>query len=201
MIIDPVEPEPFRYDRDYVVMLSDWSFESPETLLSNLKKQGGYYNFQKRTAGEFLTDVGRMGLWPAIQNYLMWDQMRMDPTDFADITGYTYTYLMNGLSPAGNWTGLFRPGDRVRLRFIVAAAMTFFDVRIPGLKMTVVQADGQNVQPVVVDEFRMGPAETYDVIVEPVEDRAYTIFAETMDRSGYARGTLAPRAGHDRGDS
>ena len=195
MIIDPIEPEPFRYDRDYVVMLSDWSFESPEALFSNLKKQGGYYNYQKRAAGEFLTDVGRMGVWPAIQNYLMWDQMRMDPTDFADITGYTYTYLMNGLSPAGNWTGLFRPGDRVRLRFIVAAAMTFFDVRIPGLKMTVVQADGQNVQPVVVDEIRMGPAETYDVIVEPVEDGAYTIFAETMDRSGYARGTLATRAG------
>ena len=121
--------------------------------------------------------------------------MRMDPTDFADVTGYTYTYLMNGLSPGANWTGLFRPGERVRLRFIVAAAMTFYDVRIPGLKMTIVQADGQNVQPVMVDEFRMGPAETYDVIVEPVEDRAYTIFAETTDRSGYARGTLAPRAG------
>ncbi|MDK2741756.1 MAG: copper resistance system multicopper oxidase [Nitrospira sp. BO4] len=195
MIIDPIEPEPFGYERDYVVMLSDWSFESPEALLSNLKKQGGYYNFQKRAVGEFLADVGRMGFWPAIQNYLMWDQMRMDPTDFADVTGYTYTYLMNGLSPTGNWTGLFRPGDRVRLRFIVAAAMSFLDVRIPGLKMTVVQADGQNVQPVVVDEIRMGPAETYDVIVEPVEDRAYTIFAETMDRSGYARGTLATSAG------
>jgi CopA family copper-resistance protein len=195
MIIDPVEPEPFQYDREYVVMLSDWSFESPESLLSNLKKQGGYYNFQKRAAREFLTDVGRMGFWPAIQNYLMWDQMRMDPTDFADVTGYTYTYLMNGLSPTGNWTGLFRPGDRVRLRFIVAAAMTFYDVRIPGLKMTVVQADGQNVQPVVVDEFRMGPAETYDVIVELTKDRSYTIFAETMDRSGYARGTLATSAG------
>ncbi len=195
MIIDPIEPEPFRYERDYVVMLSDWSFESPETLLSNLKKQGGYYNFQKRAAGEFLTDVRRMGFWAAIKNYLMWDQMRMDPTDFADVTGYTFTYLMNGLSPAGNWTGLFRPGERVRLRLINAASMTFYDVRIPGLTMTVVQADGQNVQPVVVDELRMGVAETYDVIVEPVEDRAYTIFAETMDRSGYARGTLAPRAG------
>jgi CopA family copper-resistance protein len=195
MIIDPIEPEPFHYERDYVVMLSDWSFESPETLLSNLKKQGGYYNFQKRAAGEFLTDVRRMGFRAAIQNYLMWDQMRMDPTDFADVTGYTFTYLMNGLSPAGNWTGLFRPGERVRLRLINAAGMTFYDVRIPGLKMTVVQADGQNVQPVVVDEFRMGVAETYDVIVEPVEDRAYTIFAETMDRSGYARGTLAPRIG------
>ncbi len=195
MIIDPIEPEPFGYERDYVVMLSDWSFESPEALLSNLKKQGGYYNFQKRAAGEFLTDVRRMGFWPAIRNYLMWDQMRMDPTDFADVTGYAFTYLMNGLSPLGNWMGLFRPGERVRLRFIDAASMTFYDVRIPGLKMTVVQVDGQNVQPVVVDEFRMGPAETYDVIVEPVEDRAYTIFAETMDRSGYARGTLATRAG------
>ncbi len=194
MIIDPIEPEPFRYERDYVVMLSDWSFESPEALLSNLKKQGGYYNFQKRAAGEFLTDVRRMGFWAAIKNYFMWDQMRMDPTDFADVTGYTFTYLMNGLSPAGNWTGLFRPGERVRLRLINAASMTFYDVRIPGLTMTVVQADGQNVQPVVVDELRMGVAETYDVIVEPAEDRAYTIFAETMDRSGYARGTLAPRA-------
>ncbi len=195
MIVDPKEPEPFQYDREYVVMLSDWSFESPEALLSNLKKQGGYYNFQKRAAGEFFSDVARMGLWPALQNYLSWDRMRMDPTDFADVTGYTYTYLTNGLSPAGNWAGLFRPGDRVRLRFIDAGAMTFYDVRIPGLKMTVVQADGQNVQPVVVDEFRMGPAETYDVIVEPVEDRAYTIFAETMDRSGYARGTLTTRPG------
>ena len=195
MIIDPVEPEPFRYDRDYVVMLSDWSFESPEGLFDNLKKQNGYYNYQKRDAHEFFSDIRRMGFWPALQNYLMWDLMRMDPTDFADVTGYTYTYLMNGLSPAGNWTGLFRPGDRVRLRFIVAAAMTFFDVRIPGLKMTVVQADGQNVQPIVVNEFRMGPAETYDVIVEPVEDGAYTIFAETMDRSGYARGTIATRPG------
>ena len=119
----------------------------------------------------------------------------MDPTDFADVTGYTFTYLMNGLAPDQNWTGLFRPGEQVRLRFITATAMTFYDVRMPGLTMTVVQADGQNVQPVVVDEFRIGPAETYDVIVQPVEDRAYTIFAETMDRSGYARGTLAPLAG------
>ena len=195
MIIDPIEPEPFGYERDYVVMLSDWSFESPETLFSNLKKQASYYNFQKRAASEFFTDVGRMGFWPTIQNYLMWDRMRMDPTDFADVTSYSLTYLMNGFSPGDNWTGLFRPGERVRLRFINAAATTFYDVRIPGLKITVVQADGQNVQPVAVDEFRIGVAETYDVIVEPVEDRAYTIFAETIDRSGYARGTLAPRTG------
>ncbi|HNP30604.1 MAG TPA: copper resistance system multicopper oxidase [Nitrospirales bacterium] len=195
LIIDPIEPEPFHYDRDYVVVLSDWTFESPESVFANLKKQSDYYNFQKRAAPEFFADVSRIGLMPALKNYLMWDRMRMDPTDFADVTGYTYTYLMNGLAPEQNWTGFFNPGERVRLRFIAAGAMTFFDVRIPGLKMTVVQADGQNVQPVVVDEFRIGPAETYDVIVQPADDRAYTLFAETMDRSGYARGTLAPRAG------
>jgi len=195
MIVDPIEPDPFQYDREYVVMLSDWTVESPETVLSNLKKLPGYYNFQRRTLGQFFDDASRMGWWSTFQNYLMWDQMRMDPTDFADVTGYTFTYLMNGVSPAANWTGLFRPGEKVRLRFINAAAMTFFDVHIPDLKMTVVQADGQNVQPVIVDEFRIGVAETFDVIVELPEDRAYTIFAETMDRSGYARGTLAPRAG------
>ncbi len=195
MILDPAEPEPFMYDREYVVMLSDWSFESSETLLSNLKKQGGYYNFQKRAAREFLSDVRRMGFWSALQDYLMWHQMRMDPTDFADVTGYTFTYLMNGLSPSANWTALFHPGERIRFRFINAASMTLYDVRIPGLVMTVVQADGQNVQPVTVEEFRFGPAETYDVIIEPTEDRAYTIFAETIDRSGYARGTIAPRPG------
>jgi CopA family copper-resistance protein len=195
MIIDPMEREPFQYDRDYVVMLSDWSFESPHTMLSNLKKQAGYYNFQRRTAGDFVRDIRQRGWWATLQNYLEWDRMRMDPTDLADVTGYTFTYLMNGLSPAGNWTGLFHPGEKVRLRFINAAGMTFYDVRIPGLRMTLVQVDGQNVQPVAVDEFRVGPAETYDMIVEPTEDRAYTIFAETMDRSGYARGTLAPRPG------
>jgi CopA family copper-resistance protein len=195
MIIDPIQPEPFQYDRDYVVMLSDWSFESPHTLLSNLKKEAGYYNFQKRTVAEFAADVRRQGWWATVQNYLAWDRMRMDPTDFADVTGYTFTYLMNGLSPAGDWTGPFHAGEKLRLRFIDAAAMTFYDVRIPDLKMTVVQVDGQNVQPVAIDEFRIGPAETYDVIVELHEDRAYTVFAETMDRSGYARGTLAPHAG------
>jgi len=195
MILDPIEPEPFQYDRDYVVMLSEWSEESAEDMLDNLKKFSGYYNFQKRDAREFLADAVRWGLWPALRNYVMWDEMRMDPTDFADVTASTFTYLMNGLPPAHNWTGLFRPGERVRLRFINAAAMTFYDVRIPGLTMTVVQADGQNIQPVTVEEFRFGPAETYDVIVQATEDRAYTIFAETMDRSGYARGTLAPRSG------
>ena len=194
LLVDPLEPEPFAYDRDYVVMLSDWSFESPETIVGKLKKQAGYYNFQKRTVSDFIRDVKNNGWSGTVKDRASWSKMRMDPTDFADVTGYTYTYLLNGLTPDGNWTGVFTPGERVRLRFIDAGAMTYFDVRIPGLKMTVVQADGQNVEPVEVDEFRIGPGETYDVIVEP-QDRAYTVFAEAMDRSGYTRGTLAPRAG------
>jgi len=195
MILDPIEPDPFQYDREHVVMLSEWSFESSEAMMDNLKKSSGYYNFQKRDAREFLADSSRRGWWATLQDYMMWDHMRMDPTDFADVTGTTFTYLMNGVPSVSNWTGLVQPGERVRLRFINAAAMTFYDVRIPGLAMTVVQADGQNVQPVTVDEFRVAPAETYDVIVQPAEDRAYTIFAETMDRSGFVRGTLAPRLG------
>ena len=194
MILDPIEPEPLQYDRDYVVILSEWSDESAEDMLDHLKKFSGYYNYQKRDAQEFLLDAERRGFWSALHNYVMWDEMRMDPTDFADVTGSTFTFLLNGVPPTGNWTALFRPGERVRLRFINAAAMTFYDVRIPGLTMTVVQADGQSVQPVAVEEFRFGPAETYDVIVQPNDDQAYTIFAETMDRSGYARGTLAPRS-------
>jgi CopA family copper-resistance protein len=195
MIIDPIEPDPVAYDREYVVMLSDWSFSSTESMIGKLKKQSGYFNFQKRTLVEFVSDVKQKGLLPTLDNYLMWAQMRMDPTDLLDVTGYAYTFLMNGLSPEANWTGLFHLGERIRLRFIQVGVMTFQDVRIPGLKMTVIQADGQNVQPVEVDEFRMGPAETYDIIVEPQEDRAYTIFAETLDRSGFACGTLAPRPG------
>jgi len=195
MIIDPIEPEPFSYDREYVVMLSDWTFENPHHVLAKLKKQSDYYNFQQRTVGDFFRDVKKNGWDATVAERLMWARMRMSPTDLADVTGYTYTYLMNGLAPESNWTGLFRPGERVRLRFINAASMTYFDVRIPGLKMTVVQVDGQNVQPVTVDEFRTAVAETYDVIVEPGEERAYTIFAETMDRSGYARGTLTAREG------
>ena len=174
LVIDPVEREPFAYDRDYVVMFSDWSFESPETIISKLKQQAGYYNYQKRTVSDFVRDVKNNGWSATIKERASWSKMRMDPTDFADVTGYTYTYLLNGLTPAGNWTGLFTPGEKVRLRFIDAGAMTYFDVRIPGLKMTVVQADGQNVQPVEVDELRIGPGETYDVIVEP-DDRAYAV--------------------------
>ncbi len=194
IIIDPRRPEPAPYDREYVVMLSDWSFLSEAEMLARLKKSPGFFNFQQRTMGEFLADMQSYGWAATMDNYLMWARMRMDPTDLADVTGAGYTFLMNGLTSEGNWTGLFSPGERVRLRFINVGAMTFHDVRIPGLPMTVVQADGQDVQPVEIDEFRIGPAETYDVIVTP-EDRAYTIFSETLDRSGYVRGTIAPRAG------
>ena len=159
-------------------------------VLTKLKIQSDAYNFNQPTAVDFFRDVSNEGLSAALGKRRMWNEMRMNPTDLADVSAYTYTYLMNGVTPAGNWTGLFRPGERVRLRFINSGAMTFFDVRIPGLKMTVVQADGQNVEPVTVDEIRIGVAETYDVIVEP-KDEAYTIFAQSMDRTGYARGTLA----------
>lgn len=195
IIIDPIKPDPVKYDREYVVVLADWSFQPEQVMMGKLKKRAGYFNFQQRTMPEFFSDVREYGWRPTMNNYLMWAQMRMDATDLADATGYVYTYLMNGLAPESNWTALFTPGERVRLRFINVGAMTFHDVRIPGLKMTVVQADGQNIQPVEVDEFRFGPAETYDVIVTPKEDRAYTIFSEVLDRSGYARGTLAPRPG------
>ena len=195
IIIAPAERENYRYDRDYIVMLSDWTDEDPDTVYAKLKKQSGYYNFNRRTASDFYRDVADKGWGATISDRLEWGRMRMDPTDIADVTGYTYTFLVNGKLPTTNWTALFKTGERVRLRFINGSAMTYFDVRIPGLKMTVVQADGQDVQPVAVDEFRIAVAETYDVIVEPESGRAYTLFAEAMDRSGYARGTLAPREG------
>ena len=184
-----------RADREYVVQLADWTDENPETVLAKLMKQSDYFNFNQPTVGDFVRDVRKEGLGAARSKRRMWSQMRMNPTDLSDITAYTYTYLMNGTAPAGNWTGLFQRGERVRLRFINGAAQSFFDVRIPGLKMTVVAADGQEVEPVTVDEFRIGVAETYDVIVQPDDDRAYTVFAQSLDRTGYARGTLAPRAG------
>jgi FtsP/CotA-like multicopper oxidase with cupredoxin domain len=194
LIVEPAEPEPFRYDREHVVLLSDWSDEDPHRILAKLRKQATYYNFHQRTLGDFYRDVKAKGLKATWDNRRMWGAMRMTPTDLADVSGYTYTYLVNGTTPAGNWTGLFRAGEKVRLRFINAAAMTYFDVRIPGLKMTVVAADGQHVQPVAIDEFRLGVAETLDVIVEPEAD-AYTIYAQSMDRTGFARATLATREG------
>ena len=194
IIIAPEKPDPFSYDREYVVHLSDWTDEDPMTIVANLKQQGDYYNYHRRTLGDFVKDTGRDGFSAAVQDRLMWGGMRMSPTDIMDVTGSIYTFLVNGHSPAANWTAAFRPGERIRLRFINSAAMTTFDVRIPGLALTIVQADGTNVEPVEVEEFRIGVAETYDVIVQPQED-AYTLFAQAQDRSGYARGTLLSRPG------
>ena len=195
IVIDPLTPAPFQCDRDHVIVLSDWTDEDPARIFRKLKKQSDYYNFNKRTVGDFVRDARRQGLGAALADRKMWSEMRMAATDLSDVTGHTYTYLMNGTAPAGNWTGLFTPGERVRLRFINGAAMSYFDVRIPGLKMTVVAADGQYVHPVSVDEFRIAVAETFDVIVEPSGQDAYTIFAQSMDRTGYAAGTLAVRQG------
>jgi CopA family copper-resistance protein len=194
IVIEPRDKDLIPFDREYVVVLADWTDTNPETLFSNLKEDSDYYHYHQRTAGTFFSDARKNGLRPTISDRMMWGRMNMSPTDIADVTGATYTYLMNGNTPLGNWTGLFEPGERVRLRFINGSAMTFFDVRVPGLPMTVVQADGNDVEPVTVDEFRISPAETYDVIVQPHDHAAYTIFAQSEDRSGYARGTLAPHA-------
>ena len=183
------------FDRDYVVFLSDWSDENPDTIVSNLKFQSDYYNYGQRTVGTFVDDAAQKGLAATVANRLEWGKMRMSPTDILDVSGATYTYLINGQPPGANWTALFRPGERVRLRFINGSVMSIYDVRIPDLEMTVVQADGNDVEPVTVDEFRISVAETYDVIVQPRAERAYTIFVQVEDRSGYARGTLAPRPG------
>jgi len=194
LVIDAKEPEPFHYDRDYVVMLSDWTDEDPASLMKTLKKQSDYYNDHKRTVGDFIDDVSDKGWGATVADRTMWAQMKMNPTDIADVSGATYTFLINGHTPDSNWTGLFRLGEKLRLRLINGSAMTYFDVRIPGLKMTVVAADGLHVKPVSVDELRIAVAETYDVIVEP-DSEACTLFAQAMDRSGYARATLATRAG------
>ena len=195
IVIESRRGERHRADREHVVLLSEWTDRDPEHIYRTLKHQSNYFNFGQRTVGDFFNDVHNQGWKPTIADRRRWGQMRMDPTDLADVSGYAYTYLMNGTTPAGNWTGLLRRGERIRLRFINGSSMTFFDVRIPGLKLTVVAADGQDVEPVTVDEFRIGTAEVCDVIVEPKDDRAYTIFAQSLDRSGYARGTLAPQPG------
>ena len=195
LVIEPRDPEPFSYDRDHVVLLSDWTDENPARVFAKLKKQSDYYNYHRRTVGDFFRDARKRGFGATVSDRLAWGDMRMRPTDLADVTGATYTYLMNGHAPAGNWTGLFQPGERVRLRFINGSAASYFDVRIPGLKMTVVAADGQYVHTITIDELRIGTAETVDAIVEPSGQEAFTIFAQSLDRSGYACGTLATRAG------
>jgi CopA family copper-resistance protein len=195
LILEPNRRDPVACEREHVVVLSDWTFRDPHRVLAVLKKEGGFFNFQQRTLGDFFRDARANGFRDTWDERKMWGAMRMSPADILDVTGAAYTYLVNGLPPDGNWTGLFRPGERVRLRFINASAASAFNVRIPGLPMTVVAADGQNVRPVAVDEFQIAIAETYDVIVQPKADEAYTVFAEAMDRSGYGRGTLAPRPG------
>ncbi|MHB1935448.1 MAG: copper resistance system multicopper oxidase [Acidobacteriaceae bacterium] len=201
LIIDPQnkaernEKYPIEFDREYVVFLSDWTDTNPETIFSNLKEQSDYYNYHRLTVPNFISAAKRKGFGPTASDRLAWARMNMSPTDLSDVSGATYTYLLNGNAPNANWTGLFQPGERVRLRFINGSSMTFFDVRIPGLQMTVVQADGNDVEPVSVDEFRIGTAETYDAIVQPKDNVAYTIFAQSEDRSGHARGTLTPRIG------
>ncbi len=194
LVLDPAGADPVLYDREHVVVLSDWSFMDPHGMFAKLKKNAGYFNRQQHTLAGL---VGKQGPEEAmsLEDRRMWARMRMDPTDIADITGSTYTYLINGHGPGENWTGLFRPGERVRLRFINASAMTVFNIRFPDLPMTVVAADGNAVRPVPVDEFQISVAETYDVVVVPVDDRAYTLVAESVDRSGMGRATLAPRLG------
>ena len=190
ILIDPKNPDPVQFDREHVIVLSDHSFQHPHYLFDRLKKESGYFNRQRQTLGGLLA-----GKDQPLKERLMWGKMRMDPADVADVTGSTYTYLVNGHGPKDNWTALFRPGERVRLRFINASSMTTFNVRIPGLPMTIVAADGLNVRPIQIDEFQFGPAETYDAIVTPPDMRAYTLVGESVDRSGMARATLAPREG------
>lgn len=192
-IIAAPKKETIKADRDYVVVLSDFSEEESDDIMMNLKMDSDYYANQRYTLGDFFSDVKEKGFDKSWKESKEWGEMRMMRTDLADVTGYTF--LMNGKSPQSNWTGLFKPGEKVRLRFINASAMSFFDVRIPGLKMSVVQSDGQNIEPYKVDEFRFAPAETYDVIVTPTEDKAYTIAAEPIDRNGFAIGTLATKDG------
>lgn len=197
LIVDPAEQDPVEYDLEHTIVLSDWTFEDPHRVLWKLKTMEGYYNFQRPTLANIKEQMQTTGmtLKEVIDKRLAWDRMRMDPTDIADITGTTYTYLMNGKAAHENPTFTAKPGQRVRFRIVNASTMTFYDFRIPGLPMTVVQADGQNIKPVETDELRIAVAETYDVIVQMPDEKAYTVFAETMDRSGYAKGTLAPRKG------
>ncbi|KEF31784.1 Multicopper oxidase [Marinobacter nitratireducens] len=193
IVIEPKGREPFRYDREYVVQLTDKHPHDAARVMRNLKMMPDYYNRKQQTVGDFFSDVSEHGFMNALSDRMAWGDMRMMKADVEDVQGFTG--LINGKGPDQNWTGLFEPGERIRLRFINSSAMAYFDVRIPGLDMTVVQADGNNVQPVTVDEFRIGVAETYDVIVRPKTEEAFTIFAESMGRSGYARATLAPREG------
>ena len=198
IVIDPADADPVEYDSEFVVFLSDWTFEEPERIFANLKRMDGYYNYQKRTVFDFFEDVQTRGWKATMADRRMWGRMRMAPSDIADVTGATYTYLMNGLGPDSNWTGLFAPGERVRLRFINGSAMSFFNVRIPGLEMTVVQADGQNLSPVVIDEFQIGTAETYDVVVTPASRPGIYHFCRSRGSQRICPGHTGTARRHDR---
>lgn len=195
IVIDPLTPPPYRHDREHVVLLSDWTDLDPAALFRRLKQMPSHDNYAQRTVGDFLRDAREDGLRATLADRGMWGRMRMTPTDLSDVNANTYTYLLNGVAPAGNWTGLFKPGEKVLLRFINGSSMTYFDIRIPGLRMTVVAADGQYVHPVSVDELRIAAAETFDVIVEPLGQDAFTLFAQDMGRTGFACGTLAVQHG------
>jgi CopA family copper-resistance protein len=195
LIVEPAGADPVPADREFVINLSDWMFRDPYVILRKLKKFSGYLNYQRPTVANLFSDARRDGLGKVVSQRLKWDAMRMDPTDIADITGAIYSYLLNGNTSEENWTAIANPGERVRLRIVNSSTMTYFDFRIPGLPMTVVAVDGQNIKPVETDEIRVAVAETYDVIVTLPEDRAYTMFAETMDRSGFTSATIAPREG------
>jgi len=190
IIIDPKVKDPYEYDREYVISLSDWSDDKPSSIYRKIKLSASYYNFKQRTVSDFFDEVKEKGFFEAFSERKMWNEMKMTDRDISDVSGYTYTYLMNGENPATTFKALFKNGEKIRLRFINSSAMTFFDVRIPGLKIRVVAADGNNIKPVTIDEFRIGVAETYDVIVEPEENKSYAIFAQSIDRSGYALGAL-----------
>ncbi|MFD1104252.1 copper resistance system multicopper oxidase, partial [Sphingobium olei] len=190
IVIDPAGLDPVQADREHVIVLSDWSPVHPHVLLKRLKQMGGYHNFQKQTLAGLIA-----GRDQSLKERIDWGKMRMDPTDISDVTGSTYSFLVNGHGTPENWTGLFLAGERVRLRIVNASAMTNFNVRLPGLPMTVVQCDGQHVQPVETDEFQIGIAETYDVLVQPTEAKPYGLIAEAIDRSGLVRATLAPQIG------
>lgn len=195
IVIDPLTPPPYRHDREHVVLLSDWTDLDPAALFRRLKQMPSHDNYAQRTVVDFLRDARDDGLRATLADRGMWGRMRMTPTDLSDVNANTYTYLLNGVAPAGNWTGLFKPGEKVLLRFINGSSMTYFDIRIPGLRMTVVAADGQYVHPVSVDELRIAAAETFDVIVEPLGQDAFTLFAQDMGRTGFACGTLAVQHG------
>ncbi|MBU3259541.1 copper resistance system multicopper oxidase [Roseovarius sp. PS-C2] len=194
IVIEPKNGERFRADRDYVVQLADKHPHPGRRIMRNLKMMPDYYNRSQRTFQDLVNDTRQSGLKAALKERGMWGRMRMMPTDIEDVQGFTP--LINGRSTAQNWTALFKPGEKIRLRFVNSSAMTYFDIRIPGLGMTVVQADGNDVRPVTVDELRIAVAETYDVIVEPREHKVYSIIAESMGRTALVRGTLTPKQGH-----